>query len=232
MTRRSQAVLTGSRALVIDPHAQADRALALEPDGSRSGKLDDDDFAEEAHAEHADVDDARADQAQADQADTDEAHADQTPTDAPMGTASSDGDGARLAVGGSAPDEPRGPDESLPDAPPPTRLVAPRTPPRGSTEQAPPAPASELGTTGAGARALTSTEAPRTAASSPAMTAPILDGTTRWGILCRVAGPGSVAGSGFLPDGRPGHFWVAGERGYFSQASIDKLPHLLIPVRT
>jgi hypothetical protein len=51
-----------------------------------------------------------------------------------------------------------------------------------------------------------------------------------WGILCRVAGPGSVAGDGVRLDGRAGHFWEAGARGYFSQASIDKLPHLLIPL--
>ncbi len=50
-----------------------------------------------------------------------------------------------------------------------------------------------------------------------------------WGILCRVAGPGSVAGHGIRLDGRVAHFWEAGSRGYFSQASVDKLPRLLVP---
>jgi hypothetical protein len=54
-------------------------------------------------------------------------------------------------------------------------------------------------------------------------------GTRPWGILCRVAGPGSVAGHGIRLDGRVAHFWEAGSRGYFSQASIDKLPSLLVP---
>jgi hypothetical protein len=53
--------------------------------------------------------------------------------------------------------------------------------------------------------------------------------STPLGILCRVAGPGSVAGHGIRLDGRPAHFWEAGSRGYFSQAAIDKLPLLLIP---
>jgi hypothetical protein len=49
------------------------------------------------------------------------------------------------------------------------------------------------------------------------------------GILCRVAGPGAVAGHGIRLDGRPSDYWEAGSRGYFSQASVDKLPHLLVP---
>jgi hypothetical protein len=54
-------------------------------------------------------------------------------------------------------------------------------------------------------------------------------GTRPWGILCRIKGPGSVAGHGIRLDGRVAHFWEAGSRGYFSQASIDKLPTLLVP---
>jgi hypothetical protein len=73
-------------------------------------------------------------------------------------------------------------------------------------------------------------ELPSIAAPTALVTAPPApDRPASWGILCRVVGPGSVAGHGIRPDGRPAHFWTSGARGYFSQASIDKLPHLLVP---
>ena len=68
------------------------------------------------------------------------------------------------------------------------------------------------------------------AAAAPALAPPVApERSATWGILCRVVGPGSVAGHGIRLDGRPGHFWESGARGYFSQASVNKLPHLLLP---
>jgi hypothetical protein len=254
MTRKSQPVQTGSRSSLLDAHhASADRApeLDLELDGARTAETPDDDAAEGAQAEQGPAEQAHADQAQAGQAQADQAHAHQSPTEALAETGARGGDAARLPPGpatndrtdagppgrapsapGAAPGAEHLPRESTPDesGPAATLVDAPARPPPVATEKAPAARASELITSST--VAFTATEAPREAVVSPTTSAPTQDGATRCGILCRVAGPGSVAGSGFLPDGRPGHFWVAGERGYFSQASIDKLPHLLIPVRT
>jgi hypothetical protein len=48
------------------------------------------------------------------------------------------------------------------------------------------------------------------------------------GVLCRVSSVGSVSGHGVRPDGRAAEFWPSGSVGYFSEAAVKKLPHMLI----
>lgn len=166
-----------------------------------------------------------------------------TPDTSPVGTPSADDAAERdhEAADTGAPERPLEGDDAEPRTPagdevaPPVR--PPDAPPESAAAEEPPRPEAPTGeveadpVVPASAPEPAASSIPAVAAASALVVAPAPPdrSASSWGILCRVVGPGSVAGHGVRLDGRPAHFWESGARGYFSQASIDKLPHLLLP---
>jgi hypothetical protein len=82
----------------------------------------------------------------------------------------------------------------------------------------------------AGSRASPAEVAARPSQVPPDDTNGKATGSAPPGVLCRVSSVGSVSGHGVREDGRVAEFWPSGSVGYFSEAAVKKLPHMLIPL--